>query len=215
MKLYHGSDKEIVKPIHGYGRRDCDYGSGFYMCAEKDVAAMWAGQYESGGFINEYQIDLKKLKVKYLNHNTDIDILQWITILCYNRVDQETFNNNRDEINLLIDNFLIDISDVDMIVGYRADDSYYQYTRAFLNNDLPIELLKKAMLSGKLGLQYVLISKKAFEIVEFVKSTKTGFSDKYKVVEETANNEYQDILKERKVNQTYLRDILREIDKYK
>ncbi|MBE6134219.1 MAG: DUF3990 domain-containing protein [Erysipelotrichaceae bacterium] len=29
--LFHGSDKEIVKPIYGYGRSNCDYGFGFYL----------------------------------------------------------------------------------------------------------------------------------------------------------------------------------------
>ena len=100
-----------------------------------------------------------------------------------------------------------------MIVGYRADDSYYQYTRAFLSNDLPIELLKEAMKLGNLGLQYVIISRKSFDLISFVNSYKVNGDNEYKELEETANKEYERILRKRNINQTYLRDIVREISK--
>jgi len=213
-KLFHGSDKEIIKPIYGYGRNDCDYGSGFYLCKELDIARMWACQYSEGGYINSYVINMDKLNVLWLNHVTDKDILTWIALLCANRIDQQTKSNSKEEIDFLIKNFLPNLNGVDMIVGYRADDSYYQYTRAFLNNDLPLELLKEAMELGKLGLQYALISKKAFDEIRFIDSLFVPSSNEYQIVEETANKEYEQILRKRNVNQTYLRDIIREISKH-
>lgn len=215
MRLYHGSDKEIVKPIYGYGRSDCDYGSGFYLCKEEQVAKIWACQYKDGGYVNSYDIDMSLLNVLYLNHLTNEDVLRWIALLCYNRIDEQTRITSREEIEFLISHYLPNLDDIDMIVGYRADDSYYQYTRAFLSNDLPIELLKEAMELGNLGLQHVIISKKAFDIITFVNSYRVSGDNEYKTLEENANKEYEKLLQKRNINQTYLRDIIREISKFK
>lgn len=210
MKLFHGSDKIIEKPIYGLGRSDCDYGSGFYMCDEFDVAKLWASQNDEGGYVNVYHIDTSKMNILYLNHNTNDDVLKWITLLCSNRIDEGTRLDAFEEIKILQSKYLIDVTKYDMIIGYRADDSYYEYTRAFLLNQLPIELLKESMESGKLGLQYVLISKKAFNSIEFIESIKVQHDDDYSILEQKANNEFENIMRKRKVNQTYLRDVLRE-----
>lgn len=210
-KLYHGSDKEVRKPIYGFGRKDCDYGSAFYLCDTFDAAEIWASQYHNGGVINEYKLNLEELNILNLGHSSKEDILKWVAILCANRVDINTLKTSREDIELFINHFLPDISKVDLIIGYRADDSYYDYTEAFLNNDFPLELLSLAMKLGKLGLQYALIGKKAFEKIIFVNSTEIPASNKYKLLEEQANKEFEDLYKRRKIDQTYLRDILREI----
>ena len=212
--LYHGSELEIQFPKFGVGRKDCDYGSGFYMCDTFVSAAMWASKNAKGGFVNRYKINLSSLKVLRLNHQTEEDIMIWLSLLCANRIDEETLLNNKEQIDFIIDNYLPDLSNVDMIVGYRADDSYYQYTRAFLNNELPIELLKEAMMLGKLGLQYVLISKKAFSSIKFVESKQVEHNDQYRELEIKADVEFNSLLSKRKIEQRYLRDIIREKRKY-
>ena len=105
MKLYHGSNKEIVTPLYGKGRNDCDYGSGFYLCPEKDVASLWASQNEDGGYINSYKLNIDKLKILNLGHINKEDILTWITILCRFRLDNETRATAQEEISIL--NFLL------------------------------------------------------------------------------------------------------------
>ena len=55
-----------------------------------------------------------------------------------------------------------------MIIGYRADDSYFQYAESFVENTLPLRGLNKALMLGKLGLQTVLVSERAFEQIRFV-----------------------------------------------
>lgn len=54
------------------------------------------------------------------------------------------------------DNFLIDITGYDVIIGYRADDSYFSFARAFINNEISLTQLSYAMKLGKLGEQIVL-----------------------------------------------------------
>ena len=60
-----------------------------------------------------------------------------------------------------------DISEYDVIIGYRADDSYFSFARAFLNNQISLSQLSRAMRLGKLGEQVVLKSEKAFEVIRF------------------------------------------------
>ncbi len=67
----------------------------------------------------------------------------------------------------LVNNFAIDTAPFDVIVGYRADDSYFSFARDFINNTLPLASLEKAMRLGKLGIQYALVSDKAFGQLTF------------------------------------------------
>ena len=67
----------------------------------------------------------------------------------------------------MLDTFLPEYEDKDIIIGYRADDSYFAFANAFLNNTLSLAQLEKAMYLGKLGEQIVLKSKKAFHHLTF------------------------------------------------
>ena len=58
----------------------------------------------------------------------------------------------------------------DVIIGYRADDSYFSFASAFLNNTISLAQLEKAMFLGKLGEQVVLKSEKAFSRLCFEES---------------------------------------------
>ena len=70
----------------------------------------------------------------------------------------------------LMEHFDIDISDYDIIKAYRADDSYFSFAEDFLNNAISVSHLSRAMRLGKLGIQYVLVSQKAFDALRFVQA---------------------------------------------
>ena len=70
----------------------------------------------------------------------------------------------------LLDNFLPEYEHYDLIIGYRADDSYFSFANAFLNNTISLEQLRKAMFLGKLGEQVVLKSEEAFSRLVFKES---------------------------------------------
>lgn len=38
IKLYHGSEKIVQKPLYDYGKSDNDYGRGFYCTKEVELA---------------------------------------------------------------------------------------------------------------------------------------------------------------------------------
>ena len=62
----------------------------------------------------------------------------------------------------LKEHFLLDLTPYDAVVEYRADDSYFSFTRAFLNNEISLTQLAYAMRLGKLGEQFVLKNPAAF-----------------------------------------------------
>ena len=53
------------------------------------------------------------------------------------------------------------------MIGYRADDSYFSFAQDFINGTISYRQLNRAMHLGKLGQQFVLKSKKAFERIAF------------------------------------------------
>ena len=166
--IYHGSKAIIEKPVFGMGNPRNDYGPGFYCTHEIDLAKEWACTEEISGFANQYELDLSDLSVKHLS-SANYNILNWLAVL----LDNRTFHISNDIAGegkaYLLDKFLPDISAYDIIIGYRANDSYFSFANAFLNNSLSLAQLEKSMYLGKLGEQTVLKSKKAFEQIRFIR----------------------------------------------
>lgn len=63
--------------------------------------------------------------------------------------------------------YLPEIKEADVIIGYRADDSYFSFARDFISNSISLRQLSEAMHLGDLGEQVVLKSAKAFEQIRF------------------------------------------------
>ena len=72
------------------------------------------------------------------------------------------------ELKYLEEKHLIDISRFDIVIGYRADDSYFRFPESFVRSEIALESLEKIFQAGDLGKQYVLISKRAFHLVRFL-----------------------------------------------
>ena len=178
MKIYHGSLTVIKKPIYGYGNPYNDYGLGFYCTKERDLANEWSVDYELDGYTNCYEINLKDLKVLYLNEKP-YTILHWLTILIQNRVFKDKSYLVRDAKEYLIKNFSFNYSNYDVIIGYRADDSYFSFAKDFLQGTISYRQLANALKLGNLGEQVVLINKKAFETIRFIEAQKTFAKEWY------------------------------------
>ena len=166
IELLHGSDHVIEKPTFHLGKANNDYGRGFYCTRELPMAMEWACKQNTDGFVNKYSLEADSLKVLNLldgNHN----ILHWMALLLKNRTFRLSNEIAVDARDYIIENFLIDLSNYDVVVGYRADDSYFSFAESFVQNGLPLRTLNLALRLGKLGEQTVLISEKAFESLKF------------------------------------------------
>ena len=106
--------------------------------------------------------------------------------------------------------FNVDISSYDVIIGYRADDSYFAFAEDFLNNSISLPRLEKAMKLGKLGEQVVLKSQKAFEELEFFDSLKAD-STKYFTLKIKRNEDAREMSNiKNTLNEQYILDIMRQ-----
>ncbi len=209
--LYHGSAEIVKTPLFGKGKPYNDYGQGFYCTEHEELAKEWASATDEDGFINQYEIDTTALNVLDLGEEK-YSILHWLALLMkYRRVRISTPVMKRG-VDWLLHNYLIDISAYDVIVGYRADDSYFSFARAFMNNEISLTQLSHAMKLGKLGEQVVLISKKAFEQIKFLSYEtvdNTIYYPKRKIRDEEARNEFYRILEEDDIEGIYIRDLMK------
>ena len=129
-------------------------------------------------YANKYQIDTSNLNILDLN-DFNYTFLHWLTILLKNRTFDMPSVLARDAKDYLIKNFSIPLDNVDIIVGYRADDSYFSYAQDFINGTISYRQLCNAMKLGKLGQQFVLISKTAFDSIEYIESNIAKASEWY------------------------------------
>ena len=170
MILYHGSEKIIEKPIYGKGNLRNDYGRGFYCTENEELAKEWACSNNKNGFSNKYELDLEDLNILYLN-SEEYNILNWLAILTKNRTYWENSTSSEAAKKYLAENFMIDITGYDVIIGYRADDSYFSFAIDFVSGTISYRQLTEAMKLEELGEQVVLISKKAFENISYISNS--------------------------------------------
>ena len=210
ITIFHGSEQIVETPEFGLGRKNNDFGLGFYCTESEDLAKEWAVSSLRNGFANRYTLDTEYLNILNLN-SPDYTILNWIAVLVEHRLFSIKTPVARRAKRYLIDNFGINVNAYDLITGYRADDSYFDYAESFLNNGISVEQLARAMRLGKLGEQIVLKSKFAFDRIRY-----EGFDiaekEKYYVLrksrDDEANQLYLDMLEEDD-DGLYIQDIMR------
>ena len=168
MNIYHGSKDIIKQPEYGKGNPHNDYGLGFYCSEDIEMAKEWSCVEDHDGFANAYEIDWSDLRVLNLN-SQEYSILHWLTVLLKNRLFRITNPIAKAAREYLFENFVVETDSYDVIIGYRADDSYFSFAEDFLNNAISVSQLSKAMKLGELGEQVVLMSPKAFEKINFIK----------------------------------------------
>ena len=210
--LYHGSPDIIEKPVFGRGKTYNDYGRGFYCTEHIELAKEWACTESTDGYANKYEIETNGLSV--LNLSTgNYTILNWLAILMLHRKGRLSTPMAKQGRDYLIQNFLPDFQSCDAIIGYRADDSYFSFARAFVTNTISLKQLGSAMRLGKLGEQYVLKSLRAFEAIKFIDYTvadNTVYYAKRKVRDNEARTAYMKELEKDDINGIFMRDLIRE-----
>lgn len=210
IKLYHGSEKIVQKPLYNYGKSDNDYGRGFYCTKDVELAKEWACQKDKDGFVNSYSLDASGLNILYLN-SKKYSVLHWLSILVHNREVDDL--ENREAVEFLKKNYSIDTSKFDLIVGYRADDSYFTFARDFINDAITIQSLTKAMRLGKLGLQVMVKSEEAFNRLQFLgyeSVSKSLYYSKYKERDGNARSSYKELRKQSKRSGLIITEIIKD-----
>ena len=210
--VYHGSSDIIKEPVYGKGKAYNDYGSGFYCTESSEMAKEWAVNEGSCGYANRYELDLHGLKVLNLS-DEKYNILNWLAILMEKRIGRINTPIEKRGREYLLENFLPYYEDCDVIIGYRADDSYFSFARFFVSNGISLSQLSYAMRLGKLGEQIVLKSKKSFSQIYFLDyetADNAEYYPKRKMRDEEARAAFMKEAEKDDIDGIYMRDIIRE-----
>ena len=165
--IYHGSQQIVEVPRYGVGKEYNDYGRGFYCTESIELAKEWACPVKNDGYSNKYVLRMDGLNIMRLTEGR-FNILSWLAILlAHRKFDIASPIGNRAR-EFILDRFLPDTEGVDVMIGYRADDSYFSFAEDFVNNTISLRDLNFAMRLGTLGEQIVLLSERSFGRIEFV-----------------------------------------------
>ena len=213
--LYHGNKDKNMLPEYNKGKADNDYGRGFYTTTDLQLAKEWAWSGYSNGdkaYVHCYELDIRGLNILDF---TKLDSVHWVAELLQNR----TFGNlievseiGKENAELLKKKYKLDTDNYDIIIGYRADDSYFSYAVDFVTGQIYRETLDKALHCGSLGLQVFIKSKRAFDRLNFisVEEVPKKFETDFKNRDVRARNEYKDIKRSNKsIKRTSITDYIK------
>lgn len=192
--LYHGSDRIVEKPLFGFGRSDNDYGSGFYTTEIEEKADEWAivNGSKSSAYRNCYEIDFNGLHVVNLD---EYGPLAWIAEIIANRGARS--ERSQELGNMIVSGYRVELGDADIIIGYRADDSYIDIIDSFLKNEVSINEVDRLFHKGNLGQQVFIKSQKAFDNLVFTGAVRLDEKDVDRQNEINARMEVSRFLKNR------------------
>ena len=166
-------------------------------------------------YVHSYTLDLSDLEVLNL---TRLDIKCWLSLLFNYCVklseNKKSGNASYDRAIEFTKKFAVDDSSFDVIIGYRADDSFFTYIYEFLSGFISLEVLTRVMHLGFLGIQVFIKSKKAFEHLVYNKEDDSlvdkSYAGKYKFIVEQVNAQYLSLQrKSSTVQGTFILDLLR------
>lgn len=146
ITVYHGSFKEIEKPVLNYSRKSTDFGTGFYLTEDKRMANKWA-TVKNPPVVNSYSLCFYGLT--FYTFNADEE---WFDFVVANRkgLNAGTVYN-----------------DFDVLSGPTADDKLFTALSEYLEGAIPKELALKMVSSSQLNQQLCIKSQKGLENLKF------------------------------------------------
>lgn len=143
MKLYHTGKEEIRDPDIRRGRKNADFGQGFYLSPDRDFSYRWAG---ANAVINEYELDESGLLIHRFNRNED-----WYSYIFHNR-------RARDDLS------------VDVVIGPIANDTIFETFGIISSGFLKPEDALKLLLVGPEFTQVAIKTEKAASQLKWIQS---------------------------------------------
>lgn len=195
--LYHGSPSALVVPTYGKGEAKHDYGRGFYLTENIELAKEWAvcRPNEMQGYVHQYELDIDDLKILDFQEK---GILAWLAELMKHR-DAADSRRYRMLAGKFIKKYGIDADGYDVIKGWRANASYFYIAREFVRDNVDVDILEELLLLGGLGIQYCIKSEHAYtrlhEISDGLLTVPyTEFNEKYNQRDITARQRMRELI---------------------
>lgn len=180
--LYHGTPNKEVVPIYGKGDDRHDYGRGFYLTENIELAKEWAvcRPNDTNGWVHTYELDCENLNILDFQ---GMNVLSWLAELMKHR-DAADSKRYRMLATKFIEKYGIGTSEYDVIKGWRADASYFYIAKEFVRDNIDMDILEELLSLGSLGIQYCIKSELAYSKLHEIKSellevNYLEFNDKY------------------------------------
>ena len=167
ITVFHGSLQMELTPVYGMGKPYHDYGKGFYTSEDKELANEWAVSLSDGenGFCHTFSLDMSALR--YLRLDAAEDVLSWMAILMRHRPG--TDSRRWDLIQQrFIEKYYIDVDTYDVIIGYRANDSYLAIAKQFARGEVGVSILGRLLKLGSFGVQVCVKSGLAYSQLRYL-----------------------------------------------
>lgn len=197
ITLYHGSPNKVVIPQYGCGDDKHDYGRGFYLTDDIELAKEWAvcRPDEKNGWVHKYKLECDELKILDFK---EYDVLAWLAELMKHR-DAADSKRYRMLAKKFIAKYGKDTDEYDVIKGWRADASYFYIAKEFVRDNIDIDILEELLLLGGLGTQYCVKSERAYsrlhEITgELLSAEYAEFNDRYNKRDVEARKNMRDLV---------------------
>lgn len=197
ITLYHGSPNKVVIPQYGCGDDKHDYGRGFYLTDDIELAKEWAvcRPDEKNGWVHKYELECDELKILDFK---EYDVLAWMAELMKHR-DAADSKRYRMLAEKFIAKYGKDTDEYDVIKGWRADASYFYIAKEFVRDNIDIDILEELLLLGGLGTQYCIKSERAYsrlhEITgELLSVEYAEFNDRYNERDVEARKNMRDLV---------------------
>ena len=166
MKLYHTGGGPIEKPDIYRGRKNADFGQGFYLTPDRDFALRWARE---GAVVNEYELDLTGLLVHTFSRGPD-----WFDYI---------FNNRRAKDRL----------EADVVTGPIANDTIYDTFGITTSGFLSREASLRFLMIGPEYTQTAVKSEKAASQLVWTRAWKVEDVSRYRKIVKEEEEEYQQL----------------------
>lgn len=195
--LYHGSPNKEIIPIYGGGNDKHDYGRGFYLTENLELAKEWAvcRPEEENGWVHKFELDCSGLKILDFKEK---DVLAWLAELMKHR-DAADSRRYRMLATKFIDKYGIDTSNYDVIKGWRANASYFYIAKEFVRDNIDLDILEELLSLGGLGIQYCIKTELAFKKLierkeDLIEVAYTEFNPRYNQRDIDARQKMRDLV---------------------
>ena len=122
ISLFHGTSDKIVVPTFGCGDDKHDYGKGFYLMENVELAKEWTvcRPSDMNGWVHKYELETDGLKILDFQ---EMNVFSWLAELMKHREAADS-KRYRMLARKFIEKFGVDTTGYDVIKGWRANASY-------------------------------------------------------------------------------------------
>ncbi len=175
--LYHGSKSGINGSIQPISRKQCDFGSGFYMGTEPVQALTLICDFEKSKF---YIVSVDMNELAQLDVPPDID---WAMLVAFHRGKMEKIKDTS-----FYNKYRSMAEKKDLVIGSIANDRMFFVIDNFFVGTITDAALVNSLSALQLGRQYVAISQKACDAVRIEKEIIISHLERLFLQEVSAEN---------------------------